>query len=137
MGETVSKVTNNSRRKIDLCIKTEDGTKELSHSKCAREATFVKILKDKCKFLRTNKYILNEYLKNNIPDEVLEDITIFGLQLAALEDQLIGIDLLDEGLYFGFDRSTFNFLAQICNIEVLKQALEVLYYFKVGEFDLF
>ncbi|CAG8527663.1 458_t:CDS:10 [Acaulospora morrowiae] len=130
-GETVSKVTNDSRRKIDLCIRTEDGTKELSHSECAREATFVKILKDRCKSLRTNKCILDKYLENNIPDEALEDTAIFGLQLAALEGQLIGIDLLDEGLYFGFDGPAFNFPAQICNIEVLRQALEVLYYFKI------
>ncbi|CAG8579826.1 9756_t:CDS:10 [Ambispora leptoticha] len=123
-GESVSQVTNDSRRKIDLCIRTEDGTKELSHSECAREATFIKILKDRSKSLRTNKCILNNYLENNILDETLEDTAIFGLQLAALEGQLIGIDLLDEGLYFGFDGPAFRFPAQICSIGVLRQTLE-------------
>ncbi|CAG8588911.1 211_t:CDS:10, partial [Ambispora gerdemannii] len=98
--ESVSQVTNDSRRKIDFCIRTEDGTKELSHSECAREVTFIKILKDR------------------------KDTAIFGLQLAALEGQLIGIDLLDEGLYFGFDGSAFRFSAQICSISVLRQILE-------------
>ncbi|CAG8624344.1 569_t:CDS:10, partial [Scutellospora calospora] len=106
-GEVVSQVTNDSRRKIDLCIKTEDGTKELSHSEYAREATL-----------------------SNIPDEALNDTAIFGLQLAALDGQLIGVDLLDEGLYFGFDGPAFKFPAQICSIDVLRQALEILYYFK-------
>ncbi|CAG8687294.1 2273_t:CDS:10 [Dentiscutata erythropus] len=129
-GESVSQVTNDSRRKIDLCIRTEDGTKELSHSECAREATFIKILKDRSKSLRTNKCILNNYLENNILDETLEDTAIFGLQLAALEGQLIGIDLLDEGLYFGFDGPAFRFPAQICSIGVLRQTLEVFYCFK-------
>ncbi|CAG8780847.1 1907_t:CDS:10, partial [Dentiscutata erythropus] len=129
-GEIVSQVTNDSRRKIDLCIKTEDGTKELSHSECAREATLVKIIKDRSKSLRTNKCILDKYLESNIPDEALNDTAIFGLQLAALDGQLIGVDLLDEGLYFGFDGPAFKFPAQICSIDVLRQALEILYYFK-------
>ncbi|CAG8517130.1 4078_t:CDS:10, partial [Acaulospora colombiana] len=129
-GETVSQVTNDSKRKIDLCIRTENGTKELSHSECAQKATLLKILKDLSKSLRTNKCILNKYLKNDLPDEALEDTTIFGLQLAALEGQLIGVDLLDEGLYFGFDGSVFEFPAQICSIDVLRQTLEVWYYFK-------
>ncbi|CAG8605364.1 11324_t:CDS:10, partial [Diversispora eburnea] len=123
-GESVSQVTNDSRRKIDLCIRTEDGTKELSHSECAREATFIKILKDRSKSLRTNKCILNNFLESNILDEALEDTAIFGLQLAALEGQLIGIDLLDEGLYFGFNGPAFRFPAQICSIGVLRQTLE-------------
>ncbi|RHZ47141.1 hypothetical protein Glove_590g3 [Diversispora epigaea] len=130
-GETVSQVTNNSKRKIDLCIRTEDGTKELSHSECAQKATMMKILKDRSKSFRTNKCILNKYLKNDLPSEALENTTIFGLQLAALEGQLIGVDLLDEGLYFGFDGPAFEFPAQICSIDVLRQTLEVLYYFKV------
>ncbi|CAG8638268.1 4631_t:CDS:10 [Ambispora gerdemannii] len=129
-GETVSQVTNDSRKKIDLCIRTKDGMKELSHSECAREATFIKILKDRSKSLRTNKCILDKYIGNDLPDEALEDTAIFGLQLAALEGQIIGIDLLDEGLYFGFDGPAFKFPAQICSISVLRHALEVLYYFK-------
>ncbi|CAG8840168.1 7701_t:CDS:1, partial [Cetraspora pellucida] len=47
-----------------------------------------------------------------------------------LDGQLIGVDLLDEGLYFGFDGPAFKFPAQICSIDVLRQALEILYYFK-------
>ncbi|CAG8552296.1 3969_t:CDS:2, partial [Cetraspora pellucida] len=86
---------NDSRRKIDFCIQTEDGTKELSHSECAREATLVKIIKDQ-----------------------------------TLDGQLIGVDLLNEGLYFGFDGPAFKFFTQICSIDVLRQALEILYYFK-------
>ncbi|CAG8778944.1 32888_t:CDS:2, partial [Racocetra persica] len=130
-GETISQVTNNSKRKIDLCIRTEDGTKELSHSECAQKATMIKILKDQSKSFRTNKCILNKYLENDLPGEALENITVFELQLAALKGQLIGVDLLDEGLYFGFDGPAFEFLAQICSIDVLKQILEVLYYFKI------
>ncbi|CAG8586673.1 12325_t:CDS:2, partial [Acaulospora morrowiae] len=44
--------------------------------------------------------------------------------------QLIGIGLLDKGLYFGFDGPAFRFSAQICSISVLRQTLEVFYYFK-------
>ncbi|RIB19222.1 hypothetical protein C2G38_2083569 [Gigaspora rosea] len=91
----------------------------------------IKILKDQSKSFRTNKCILDKYLKNDLPGEALENTTIFGLQLAALEGQLIGVDLLDEGLYFGFDGPAFEFPAQICSIDVLRQTLEVLYYFKV------
>ncbi|CAG8796880.1 17599_t:CDS:10, partial [Dentiscutata erythropus] len=80
--ETVSQVTNESKRKIDLCIRTEDGSKELSHSEYAREATLAKIIKDQSKFLRTNKCILDKYLESNISNEALNDMTIFGLQLA-------------------------------------------------------
>ncbi|CAG8813150.1 26131_t:CDS:2, partial [Dentiscutata erythropus] len=81
-GETVSQVTNNSKRKIDLCIRTEDGIKELSHSEYAQKATMVKILKDRSKSFRTNKCILDKYLENDLPGEALENTTIFGLQLA-------------------------------------------------------
>ncbi|RHZ74337.1 hypothetical protein Glove_226g43 [Diversispora epigaea] len=76
--------TNNSKCKIDLCIRTEDGAKELSHFEYAREVTILKILKDRSKLLRTSKCILSNYLENNLPNEALQDTAIFGLQLAAL-----------------------------------------------------
>ncbi|CAG8833349.1 41756_t:CDS:2, partial [Gigaspora margarita] len=52
------------------------------------------------------------------------------LSVLSFESQLIRVDLLDEGLYFGFDRLAFKFLIQICSIDILRQALEILYYFK-------
>ncbi|CAG8822819.1 1468_t:CDS:2, partial [Gigaspora margarita] len=71
-----------SEKKRDLCTRTEDGTKELSHSECAQKATMVKIIKDRSKSFRTNKCILDKYLENDLPDEALENTTIFELQLA-------------------------------------------------------
>ncbi|CAG8445034.1 10882_t:CDS:10 [Acaulospora morrowiae] len=115
-GESILQVTNSSKRKPNLCVRTEDGTKELSHSECASKATMLEILNDRSKALRTNKCILDKYLKNDLPGEALENTTIFGFQLA--------------GLYFGFDGPVFEFPAQICSIDVLRRTLEVLYYFK-------
>ncbi|CAG8735562.1 20941_t:CDS:2, partial [Gigaspora rosea] len=40
------------------------------------------------------------------------------------------LDLLGDGLYFGFDGQLIKFPAQIHDIDVLRRALEVLYYFK-------
>ena len=51
----------------------------------------------------------------------------------ALYGQIIGVDLLDEGLYFGFEGPTLRFPTQMNDITVLKQALEALYFFKVRD----
>ena len=43
------------------------------------------------------------YLQNLSFSNLLNDVFL------ALEDQLIGIDLLDKGLYFGFDGPALSF----------------------------
>ncbi|CAJ0884380.1 14102_t:CDS:2, partial [Entrophospora sp. SA101] len=120
-GETVSKATKS--RKIDLRVLTVDSI-ELSHSECARAATTIKIIKDRSKCLRTNKCILDQYLMHDLSEDAVKDSTFFGLQLAGLHGQLFGIDLLDRGLYFGFDGPIFRFPAQLINIKELKNSLE-------------
>ncbi|RIA87470.1 hypothetical protein C1645_827748 [Glomus cerebriforme] len=117
-------------RKIDLQIITQEGNIELSHSKCARYAIRVKVIKDRSKCLRTNKCVLDQYLKNDFSENMVKNSAILGLQLAAFYGQVIGIDLLDEGLYFGFEGPSFRFPAQLNDIAILQQALEILYYFK-------
>nr|CAG8643792.1 5591_t:CDS:2 [Entrophospora candida] len=126
-GETVSKATTSC--KIDLRVLTVDGI-ELPHSECACAATTIKIIKDRGKCLRTNKCILNQYLMHDLPEEAVKDSTFFGLQLEGLHGQLFGIDLLDRGLYFGFNGPIFRFPAQLINIKELRNALKVLYFFK-------
>ncbi|CAG8787048.1 11830_t:CDS:2, partial [Racocetra persica] len=44
--------------------------------------------------------------------------------------QIIGIDLLEDGLYFGLEGPTFNFPAQLTDIKCLRSALEALYFYK-------
>ena len=53
------------------------------------------------------------------------------LHCLALHGQIIGVDLLDNGLYFGFEGPLLKFPAQINDITVLKQTLEALYFFMV------
>ncbi|POG79258.1 hypothetical protein GLOIN_2v1765777 [Rhizophagus irregularis DAOM 181602=DAOM 197198] len=127
-GETVSKSTLN--RKIDLRVLTAKDDIELSHSEFARKATPVKIIKDRSKCLRTNKCILDTYLLRNLPEEAVEDFIFYGIQSAGLEGQLFAIDLVDDGLYFNLDGPTYRFPAQLCDINTLRNTLEVLYFFK-------
>lgn len=49
-----------------------------------------------------------------------------------LYGQVIGVDLLDNGLYFGFEGPAFRFPSQLCDVASLQQTLEVLYFFKVS-----
>ncbi|CAG8826432.1 7662_t:CDS:2, partial [Gigaspora margarita] len=126
-GETVSKATTVGR-KIDLQIiyrgKNQGKNVELSHSECARRTNPTKIINDRSKCLRTNKSVLDQFLSHDLSDEIIKNSAVIGLQLAALYGQIIGIDLLDEGLYFGFEGPTLRFPTQINDITVLKQALE-------------
>ncbi|CAI2181550.1 18643_t:CDS:10 [Funneliformis geosporum] len=132
-GETVSKATTVGR-KIDLKImyrgKNQGKNVELSHSECARRTNSTKIINDRSKCLRTNKSVLDQYLSHDLSDEIIENSAVIGLQLAALYGQIIGVDLLDEGLYFGFEGPLLRFPTQINDITVLKQTLEALYFFK-------
>ncbi|CAG8802116.1 20277_t:CDS:2, partial [Dentiscutata erythropus] len=132
-GETVSKVMTVGR-KINLQIiyrgKNLGKNVELSHSECARRTNPTKIINDRSKCLRTNKSVLDQFLSHNLSDEIIKNSAVIGLQLAALYGQVIGVDLLDDGLYFGFEGPTFRFSTQINDITVLKQAVEVLYFFK-------
>ena len=80
-GETTSKPT--ISRKIDLRVLTVDSDTDLSHSEFARKATPLKIIKGRSKCLRANKCILDQYLMNDLPEEAVEDSTIFGLQSAG------------------------------------------------------
>uniref|UniRef100_U9TAL3 Uncharacterized protein n=1 Tax=Rhizophagus irregularis (strain DAOM 181602 / DAOM 197198 / MUCL 43194) TaxID=747089 RepID=U9TAL3_RHIID len=115
---------------IDLRVLTAKDDIELSHSEFARKATPVKIIKDRSKCLRTNKCILDTYLLRNLPEEAVEDFIFYGIQSAGLEGQLFAIDLVDDGLYFNLDGPTYRFPAQLCDINTLRNTLEVLYFFK-------
>ncbi|CAG8704759.1 8821_t:CDS:2 [Acaulospora morrowiae] len=135
-GETVSKATTVGR-KIDLQIiyrgKSQGKDVELSHSECARRTNPTKIINDRSKCLRTNKSVLDNYLSHDLSDEIIENSAVIGLQLAALYGQIIGVDLLDEGLYFGFEGPLLRFPIQINDITVLKKNLEALYFFKIRD----
>ncbi|RIB04529.1 hypothetical protein C2G38_674053 [Gigaspora rosea] len=100
---------------------------ELSHVECAKAPTPCKAVNDRSKCLRTHKCILDKFLQKDFSDEVAKDSTIIGVQFAG---QIIGIDLLDDGLYFGLEGAQFNFPAQLSNIECLRDALQTLYFFK-------
>ncbi|CAJ0823151.1 1456_t:CDS:10 [Entrophospora sp. SA101] len=132
-GEMVSKATAVGR-KIDLQVtcrgKNQGKIVELSHSECACRTTPTKIISDRSKCLRTNKSVLDKYLSHDLSDEMIKNSAVIGLQLAALYGQIIGVDLLDHGLYFGFEGPLLRYPAQINDIAVLKQTLEALYFFK-------
>ncbi|CAG8556278.1 6973_t:CDS:2, partial [Scutellospora calospora] len=127
-GETIPRPTVN--RKIDLRVLSIDNNIDLSHSEFARKATPVKVIKDRSKCIRTNKCILDTYLMHNLPEEAIENSTFYGLQSAGLEGQIFGIDLLDDGLYFSLEGPAYRFPAQLNDINVLRNSLEVLYFFK-------
>ncbi|CAJ0757360.1 5929_t:CDS:2, partial [Entrophospora sp. SA101] len=150
-GETVSRVA--LARKIDLQIIYRSGNKELSHSEAARSTTPNKVIKDRSKCMRTNKCILDQYLMHDLSKEAVDDSAVLGLQLAgkafytthfimfiidshnsyhcvALHGQIIGIDLVDNGLYFGFEGPAFRFPAKLDDITTLEKTLEALYLFK-------
>ncbi|RGB42067.1 hypothetical protein C1646_751404 [Rhizophagus diaphanus] len=89
-----------------------------------------KAVQDRSKCLRTLKGILDNFLKEDLSDEEVQDSKILGIQFAGLNGQIIGIDLLDDGLYFGLEGPTFSFPAQLISVKCLRSALEALYFFK-------
>ncbi|CAG8610488.1 2470_t:CDS:2 [Paraglomus occultum] len=129
-GETLSNATSDRRRKIDLRIVHKVKKLELSHSECAKAPTPAKAVHDRSKCLRTLKGVLDNFLKEDLSDEEVQDSKILGIQFSGLNGQIIGVDLLEDGLYFGLEGSTFNFPAQLTNIKCLRGALETLYFFK-------
>ncbi|CAG8643592.1 4902_t:CDS:2, partial [Paraglomus occultum] len=129
-GETLSKTMSDRRRKIDLRIVHKTKKIELSHSEAAKAPTPGKAVQDRSKCLRTLKGVLDNFLKEDLSDEEVQDSKILGIQFAGLNGQIIGIDLLDDGLYFGLEGPTFSFPAQLTNIKCLRSALEALYFFK-------
>ncbi|CAG8807871.1 35871_t:CDS:2, partial [Gigaspora margarita] len=122
-GETLSNGMSDRRRKIDLRIVHKAKKLELSHTECAKAPTLGKAVQDRSKCLRTLKGVLDNFLKEDLSDEEVQDSKILGIQFA-------GIDLLDDGLYFGLEGPTFSFPAQLINIKCLRDALEALYFFK-------
>ncbi|CAJ0631783.1 14375_t:CDS:10 [Entrophospora sp. SA101] len=79
----------------------DQNSRELSHIECAQAPTPAKIVRDRSKILRTNKCILDNYLRLNIPDQDVENSAVLAFQFAGLHGQLLAVDLLDNGLYFG------------------------------------
>ncbi|CAG8614951.1 1449_t:CDS:10 [Funneliformis caledonium] len=122
-GETVSKAST-ALRKIDLRIETRRKCIELSHTECARAPTPAKIVRDRSKILRTNKCILDKYLRRNLSDQDVENSAVFAFQFAGLYGQLLAVDLFDNGLYFGLEGPDFKFPSQLPNIKPLRQTLE-------------
>lgn len=57
------------------CMSRELNVLEQSHAS--------KITKDRSKCLRTNKCVLDKYLMNDLPEEVVEDSAVLGLQFAG------------------------------------------------------
>ncbi|RIB21848.1 hypothetical protein C2G38_2034058 [Gigaspora rosea] len=129
-GETLSNVMSDRRRKIDLRIVHRTKGLELSHSECSRAPTPAKVVHDRSKCLRTLKGVLDNFLKEDLTNEDVQDSKILGIQFSGLNGQIIGIDLLEDGLYFGLEGPTFNFPAQLTDIKCLRSALEALYFFK-------
>ncbi|CAG8462094.1 2199_t:CDS:10, partial [Paraglomus occultum] len=128
-GETMFK-TASARRIIDLRVVCHGQNLELSHSECARATTPSKAVRDRSKCLRTNQCILNEFLRQDISEDDAENSVVFGLQFAALCGQLIGVELVDDGLYFGIEGDSFLFPSQLTQMKLLRHALEVIYFFK-------
>ncbi|GBB97123.1 hypothetical protein RclHR1_02920008 [Rhizophagus clarus] len=128
-GETVSAISER-RRKIDLRIVHKYKDVELSHTECAKAPTPAKAIRDCSKCLRTTKDVLDKFLKEDLSDETVKYSVILGIQFAGLDGQIIGVDLLDNGLYFGLEGTRFNLPAQLSNIKCLRNALEALYFFK-------
>ncbi|CAG8709267.1 10684_t:CDS:10 [Cetraspora pellucida] len=122
-GETLSNVMSDRRRKVDLRIIRIADKLELSHSECAKIPSPTKIIHDRSKCLRTLKGVLNNFLKRDLSDEEVRDSKILGIQFS-------GIELLDDGLYFGLEGPTFEFPTQFMNIKCLRSALEALFFFK-------
>jgi hypothetical protein len=54
-----------------------------------------------------------------------------------LSGQLIGIDLVDDGLYFAIEGDSFCFPSQLTQLKSLRHALEVIYLFKVKNMHLY
>ena len=81
-GETVLKVSV-ACRKIDLKIETRGQCIELSHTECAQAPIPAKIVRDRSKILHTNKCILDNYLRLNIPDKAVEDSAVYAIQFAG------------------------------------------------------
>ncbi|CAG8480152.1 4761_t:CDS:10 [Paraglomus brasilianum] len=128
-GETVTRAAVQPR-KIDMRIVHRTRHIELSHTECARLLTPAKAIGDRSKCLRTLKCVLDMYLAEDISDDAANDSTIMGLQFAGLEGQIIGIDCLDDGLYFGLEGPKFRFPAQLSSIKDLRNTLEALFFFK-------
>ncbi|CAI2192860.1 16072_t:CDS:2, partial [Funneliformis geosporum] len=101
----------------------EENKLELSHSECAKIPFPTKIVHDRSKCLRTLKGILNNFLKEDLSDKEVRDSKILGIQFS-------GIELLDDGLYFGLEGPTFEFPTQLMNIKCLRSALKALFFFK-------
>ncbi|CAG8801774.1 27757_t:CDS:2, partial [Gigaspora margarita] len=135
-GETVSK-TSTACRKIDLRIETREKHIELSHTECSKAPTPAKIVRDRSKILRTNKCVLDNYLRWDIPDQAVEDSAVFAFQFAVkmclyylvlmnsigLHGQLLAVDLLDDGLYFGLDGPAFKIPSQLSNIRCIRSII--------------
>ena len=58
------------------------------------------------------------------------------LHYIALCGQLIGVELVDDGLYFGIEGDSFRFPSQLTQMKLLRHALEVIYFFKVKQASL-
>ncbi|CAG8598234.1 9217_t:CDS:10, partial [Paraglomus occultum] len=130
-GETETKCTSTPAcRKINMRIVHQAHNIELSHTECAQSPAPMKAVHDCSKLLRTNKCVLDKYLMENIPMDTYTETTVFDLQVAGLDAQLIGIDIFDYGLYFGLEGASFSFPSQLTQITILQRALEVLYFFK-------
>ncbi|CAJ0764793.1 10897_t:CDS:2, partial [Entrophospora sp. SA101] len=104
-------------RKIDLRIECRvQGMEvvELSHSSAAPSAMPAKTVRDRSEF----------------PSSIfhLTTLIIIGIHysslLLALSGQLIGIDLVDDGLYFGVGGPSFCFPSQLLQLKSLQHALE-------------
>ena len=80
-------------------IETRGQCIELSHTECARAPTPAKIVRDRSKILRTNKCILDKYLRRNISDQDVENSAVFGFQFAGKMYLYCSVSLHCIGIY--------------------------------------
>ena len=70
-------------QKIDLRIVHKTKKLELSHSESAKAPTPGKAVQDHSKCLQTLKGILDNFLKEDLSDEEVQDSKILGIQFAG------------------------------------------------------
>ncbi|CAJ0823857.1 14981_t:CDS:2 [Entrophospora sp. SA101] len=126
-GSSMKKIDANELEKLDKILEKED-EESLLGRKYGQVVGYSAegVLDERIQIVKSDP----NKLKEDLLDEEVQDSKILGIQFAGLNDQIIGIELLEDGLYFGLEGPTFNFPAQLTNIKCLRSALEALYFLK-------
>ncbi|CAG8798088.1 44046_t:CDS:2 [Gigaspora margarita] len=81
--ETLSNVMFDRCQKIDIRIVHRTKGLKLSHSECARAPIPAKVVHDRSKCLRTLKGVLDNFLKEDLTNEDVQDSKILGIQFSG------------------------------------------------------